>query len=47
MQQILAPYFDTGTPSQIPLQDRVIAQVLFGPMYEALMTIEGLNYVRI
>ncbi len=47
MQQILAPYFDAGASSQIPLQDRVIAQVLFGPMYEALMTIEGLNYVRI
>jgi hypothetical protein len=47
MQQILAPYFETDGPSQIPLQDRVIAQVLFGPMYEALSTIEGLNYARI
>src|SRR6266568_64400 len=47
IQRILAPYFDTDTPSQISLKDRVIAQVLFGPMYEALMTIEGLNYVRI
>lgn len=48
MQQILAPYFDTTAPqSHITLQDRAIAQVLFEPMYEALMTIEGLNYARI